>query len=297
MPHISVCLSLTDDFSLHHSWGLHTHAHTHKHTQAGTSAHHSFADDCLLVQRSFAKNKRWFLTHAASYCSLPRVTGWSSKILHRPLVSPLSWNASAFFFFPEQHRHRRCREFLHKWWYEPRSSSLRCRTPSKWTKLNIDGGGSVRREQRLTATEEAHNKWRAQISHDKTPPDRKIQKKQSFYGCFIKEERISCGPLMTSNKQCTAKKVWLSSCLKIISKLEALLNTHTHTLNVPALRQELSGFVCGQEIDNVKWIRSEESWKGRFIWARVRVCVTGFHFKLYQHWDLGEGSGTQWGIW
>lgn len=80
------------------------------------------------------------------------------------------------FFFPEQHRHRQCRELLHKWWYEPRSSSLRCRTPSKWTKLNIDRGGSVRREQRLTATEEAQNKWRAQISHDKTPPDWKIPK-------------------------------------------------------------------------------------------------------------------------
>lgn len=87
--------------------------------------------------------------------------------------------------------------------------------------------------------------------------------------------------------------------------LERLLSS-THTINVPVLRQEMSGLVCGQDTDNAKWIRRETSPKGRFIrvcrCVRASVCVrlcvlTWFHFKLYQHRDLSEGWRAQRGVW
>lgn len=48
----------------------------------------------------------------------------------------------------------------------------------------------------------------------------------------------------------------------------------THTMNVPVLRREMSGLVCGQDTDDVKWIRRESGPKGRFscralTWLRL----------------------------
>ncbi len=120
--------------------------------------------------------------------------------------------------FPEQHskvRHHRCCELVSIKRHELRKpiSSLSSLTASKSAKitlkLNISGGCTEHQEQCLTAAEKQHNKQKLKQAKDKTPQDKKIK---TTCCLFIKEERISSSPQMTSSTNITSQKTILSSC-------------------------------------------------------------------------------------
>lgn len=152
----------------------------------------------------------------------------------------------------------------------------------------------MHQEQHLTAAEEQqHNKQK--LKQAKTPQDKKIK---SMCCLFIKGERIPSSPQMTSSTNTTAPKTiyFHHAKNKCNAGVTVCWTTQAHG-KCPCIQ---TGAVwvgmCGQTVDNSKWIRREMSPKGCFICVCVCVFVSCFHFELHQHWDLSKGRRAQQGV-
>lgn len=131
----------------------------------------------------------------------------------------------------------------------------------------------MHQEQRLTATEEQqHNKEK--LKQAKIKPHKTTSKK--IKPCAARSLRGKESLLVLKWLQQTAhpqKTSYFHRAKNTVNAGTSVCWTPDSRHNVPAFTPELSGLVCGQEVDNDKWIRRETSPKGRFIQVCVCLCV------------------------